>query len=267
MAITRRTALAGAGALSITALLAACSSDSSSAANKLEEIKKAGKIRIGMEGTYRPFGFHQADGTLAGFEKELGDLIAADLGVTAEYIETPWDSLIAGVDSNRYDIVINNVSPTEERQKKYDFSTPYLYSEPKVAVLKDSPLQNVSEISGKTSAQSETSNFRKIMEEKGAQIVTITGFDEAVEMVNSGRADMTANDSVTFAEYQKEHSDSKLRLLEGSLGSGTNAAVLMPKNQQALVDAVNESIKKHLDNGDLKAIYIKYVNQDLSPKA
>ena len=149
--INRRTVLAGTAFTGLAALLAACGSNGGSTAsstNKLEAIKSAGKIRVGLEGTYRPFSFHDSNGTLVGFEKEIVDLIAKDLGVTAEFIETPWDSLIAGVDADRYDIVINNVSATDERKQKYDFSVPYLYSEPKVAVKKDSSLQNVSEISG-----------------------------------------------------------------------------------------------------------------------
>ncbi len=181
--INRRTVLAGSAFTGLAALLAACGSSSSSTAsstNKLEAIKSAGKIRVGLEGTYRPFSFHDSNGALVGFEKEIIDLVAKDLGVTAEFTETPWDSLIAGVDADRYDIVINNVSATDERKQKYDFSVPYLYSEPKVAVKKDSSLQNVSEISGHSSAQSETSNFRKMVEAKGASIVVVSGFDEAI---------------------------------------------------------------------------------------
>ena len=171
--INRRTVLAGSAFTGLAALLAACGSSSSStasSANKLEAIKSAGKIRVGLEGTYRPFSFHDSNGTLVGFEKEIIDLVAKDLGVTAEFTETPWDSLIAGVDADRYDIVINNVSATDERKQKYDFSVPYLYSEPKVAVKKDSSLQNVSEISGHSSAQSETSNFRKMVEAKAPRL-------------------------------------------------------------------------------------------------
>ena len=266
--INRRTVLAGSAFTGLAALLAACGSSSSSTAsstNKLEAIKSAGKIRVGLEGTYRPFSFHDSNGALVGFEKEIIDLVAKDLGVTAEFTETPWDSLIAGVDADRYDIVINNVSATDERKQKYDFSVPYLYSEPKVAVKKDSSLQNVSEISGHSSAQSETSNFRKMVEAKGASIVVVSGFDEAIEQVLSGRAEMTANDSVSFAEYFKEHPDANLRLLEGEVGPGTNVAVLLPKNQTALKDAIDVSIKKHLGNGDFKAICEKHVGEDLSP--
>ena len=271
--LNRRSLLLGAALAGTTGLLAACSGGNSSGAgsaqsssNLLESIKSAGKIRIGVEGTYRPYTYHDASGKLAGFEYDIAETLAKDLGVTAEFIETPWDSLIAGVDADRYDIVINNVSATDERKQKYDFSVPYLYSEPKVAVKKDSSLQNVSEISGHSSAQSETSNFRKMVEAKGASIVVVSGFDEAIEQVLSGRAEMTANDSVSFAEYFKEHPDANLRLLSGDLGTGSNSSILMAKGQDALRNAIDESLKKHLENGDIKAIYEKYVGEDLSPK-
>ena len=169
------------------------------------------------------------------------------------------------MDAGRYDIVLNNVAPTEERKKKYDFSVPYAHSRARVGVKKDSSLKNASEISGHSAAQSATSNYRKLVEERGATIIEVTGFDEAIEQVLTGRAELTANDSVSFAEYFKEHPDANLRLLEGEVGPGTNVAVLLPKNQTALKDAIDASIKKHLGNGDFKAIFEKHVGEDLSP--
>ena len=145
--LNRRSLLLGAALAGTTGLLAACSGGNGSSAgsaqsssNLLESIKSAGKIRIGVEGTYRPYTYHDASGKLAGFEYDIAETLAKDLGVTAEYIETPWDSLIAGVDAGRYDIVLNNVAPTEERKKKYDFSVPYAHSRARVGVKKDSSL-------------------------------------------------------------------------------------------------------------------------------
>jgi len=265
--LNRRSLLLGAALAGTTGLLAACSGGNGSSAgsaqsssNLLESIKSAGKIRIGVEGTYRPYTYHDASGKLAGFEYDIAETLAKDLGVTAEYIETPWDSLIAGVDAGRYDIVLNNVAPTEERKKKYDFSVPYAHSRARVGVKKDSSLKNASEISGHSAAQSATSNYRKLVEERGATIIEVTGFDEAIQQVVS-----SLNDSVSFAEYFKEHPDANLRLLEGEVGPGTNVAVLLPKNQTALKDAIDASIKKHLGNGDFKAIFEKHVSEDLSP--
>lgn len=268
--MNRRSAIALTGAVSLAGLLAACSSSSnssSSAADKLQSIKDAGKIRIGMEGTFKPWGYHDESGSLVGMEKEIGDLLAKDLGVSAEYVETQWDSLIAGVDADRYDIVLNNVGPTDERKQKYDFSIPYVASQGKVAVQDSSSLKKVDDISGKTAAASETSNFRTLLEEKGATIVTVTGFDEAIEQVLAGRVDCCGNDAVTFQAYSKEHPDAKIRLLDGELGDASLAAVLMPKGADSLKQAIDDSLKKHMENGDLKKIYEKYVGFDLTPKA
>ncbi|WP_421083866.1 transporter substrate-binding domain-containing protein [Rothia nasimurium] len=273
-AINRRSALALTGASALALALAACGSSSSTtsgsssaAADKLQAIKDAGKIRIGFEGTFAPWNYHNEAGELVGMEKEIGDLIAADLGVTAEYTETPWDSLIAGVDADRYDIVINNVSPTEERKQKYDFSNPYVASEGKVAVLQDSSLQTIADLNGATAASSETSNFRTLLEEAGAQMTIVTGFDEAIEQVLTGRVDACGNDAVTFAYYTEQHPDAPIRLLDGVLGDASQSAILMPKGATTLQTAINDSIAKHLENGDFKAIYEKYVGIDLSPKA
>ena len=129
---TRRHALGLVGLGAFGALVAACSSDEKSddaatSGTGLQSIRDKGKLRIGMEGTFRPYGYHDG-GKLVGFEKEIGDLIAADLGVEPQYVETQWDSLIAGVDAGRYDIIINNISATSERRKKFDFSVPYAES-------------------------------------------------------------------------------------------------------------------------------------------
>ena len=270
--LTRRSALLGAVLAGSTGLLAACSegngsdaSSSQSASDLLESIKSIGTIRIGVEGTYRPYTYHDASGKLAGFEYDIAETLAKDLGVKAKFIETPWDSLIAGVDAGRYDIVINNLVPTEERREKYDFSVPYAYSRARVGVKKDSPLQNASEISGHTAAQSATSNYRTLVEEQGATIIEVPSFDEAVEQVLSGKADLTANESASFTEYFKGHPNADLRLLEGEVGPGTDVAILLPKGQTALKEAIDSSLKKHLSNGDFKAIFEKHVGEDLSP--
>lgn len=271
--VTRRTALSLTGASALALALAACGSSNNStsqgvaAADKLQAIKDAGTIRIGFEGTFAPWNYHNESGELVGMEKEIADLIAADLGVKAEYIETQWDSLIAGVDANRYDIVINNVSPTEERKQKYDFSTPYVASEGKVAVLENSSLKKIEDLKDATAASSETSNFRTLLEAAGAKMTIVTGFDEAIEQVLTGRVDAVGNDAVTFAYYKEQHPDAPIRLLDGVLGDASQSAILMPKGATSLQNAINESITKHLENGDFKGIYEKYVGLDLSPSA
>ncbi|TIW89370.1 MAG: transporter substrate-binding domain-containing protein, partial [Mesorhizobium sp.] len=94
----------------------------------LDQIKHAGVIKIGTEGTYAPFTYHDTSGALVGFDVEIAKAIADKLGVQAEFLEGKWDGLIAGLDANRYDAVINEVGITDARKAKYDFSDPYIAS-------------------------------------------------------------------------------------------------------------------------------------------
>ncbi|OCA93101.1 amino acid ABC transporter substrate-binding protein [Actinobaculum suis] len=104
---------AGSGAGASDSGTNATSSEASPAGLTVRE----GELRIGLDGNFAPFGFHDENGELVGFEKEIGDVIAQDLGLQAVFIESPWDSLIAGLDTNNYDVVINNLVPTAERNK------------------------------------------------------------------------------------------------------------------------------------------------------
>ena len=139
-------------ALTLTAALAGCGSSASSAAtstdtaastaetsgeNELEKVKAAGKLVIGVEGTYPPFTYHDDNGELTGLDVELGKALAEKLGVEVEFQEAAWDSLLIGIDTGRFDTVINSVSITDERAEKYDFSDPYYYEARRVVVRAD----------------------------------------------------------------------------------------------------------------------------------
>ncbi|MBJ8192472.1 transporter substrate-binding domain-containing protein, partial [Bacillus cereus] len=94
----------------------------------LESIKASGKLRIGTEGTYAPFTYHDAAGKLTGFDVDIATEVSKRLGVQPEFIETQWDGIFAGLNSKRFDTVFNEVSITDERKQKYDFSDPYIVS-------------------------------------------------------------------------------------------------------------------------------------------
>src|ERR1035438_4681020 len=96
--------------------------------NALDDVKKRGMLRIALEGTFPPFNYQDASGNLTGFEIDLGNALAKQIGVKAEFLPTKWDGILAGLDSGRYDVVLNQVTITPERQEKYDFSAPYTVS-------------------------------------------------------------------------------------------------------------------------------------------
>ncbi len=93
-------------------------------AELLDDVHQRGALRIALEGTYPPFNFKQG-GKLTGFETELGELLAAELEVKPEFVTTEWSGILAGLQSGKYDIALNQVSVNEQRRKVFDFSEPY----------------------------------------------------------------------------------------------------------------------------------------------
>ena len=85
-----------------------------------------------------------------------------------------WDSLIAGLDSDKYDLVTNQVAITPERKKKYDFSIPHTYSYPAIITKNDNTeITKMSDIKGCKFSQTGSSNFSKIVEKYNGEIVAI----------------------------------------------------------------------------------------------
>ncbi|MBP9569002.1 MAG: amino acid ABC transporter substrate-binding protein [Aeromonadaceae bacterium] len=233
------------------------------AQSSLDDIKSAGVLKIGTEGTYAPFSYHDASGKLVGFDVEIGEAIAKKIGVQAEFVEGKWDGLIAGIDAKRYDVVINQVSVSPERQAKYDFSTPYITSKAVVLVKSDSAIASFADLKGKKAAQSLTSNFGKLAQAAGAELVATDGFNQSVELVLSGRADATINDSISFLDFKKHKPDAPLKIA-ATQDNADHAAVLLAKGQPELLAAINEALASSQQDGTYLQISNKYFGADVS---
>ena len=168
---------------------------------------------------------------------------------------------------DRYDLVINNVGITPERQEAYAFSEPYARSIGRIAVPVDSDIQTLEDLDGATAAQTATSNWAQQVEELGAEVVPVQGFAEAIALVVQGRADATANDFIAFQTYQEENPDTKFRVLDADLPSDTTVGVIMQKGQDALVAEVNSILDGMKSDGSLTAIYQEWVGEDITPEA
>ena len=150
----------------------------------LEEIKKSGKLVIGMEGNWSPWTYHGDDGELTGLEVDIANLIADGLGVKAEFKEAPWDALLAGVNAGRFDIIYNGVGYTEERAQSYSFTTPYVYSNKVLVVAENNEeIKTVDDLKGKKTANSSSSTYAALAEEYGATLVPVDTLGETMDML------------------------------------------------------------------------------------
>jgi cystine transport system substrate-binding protein len=234
------------------------------AGENLDAIKSSGVLKIGTEGTYAPFTYHDTDGKLVGFDVEIGEAIAQKLGVKPEYLEGKWDGLIAGLDANRYDVVINQVGITDERKQKYDFSEPYIASKAVLIIRSDDDsIKGFDDLKGKTSAQSLTSNFGKLATASGAELVGTDGFDQSIQLVLTGRADATINDSLSFYDFKKQQPDADVKIV-ATEADADFSGVLLAKGKPELVEAINAALASIKEDGTYAEISEKYFGEDVS---
>jgi cystine transport system substrate-binding protein len=231
----------------------------------LTVIQERGKLLIGTEGTYAPYSYHDETGELVGYDVEIARAIAEKLGVEAEFVETNWDACIAGLDAERYDVVMNQVSITEERLLKYDFSTPYTVSSAVLIAAEDNKeLTSFEDLKGKKAAQSLTSNYATLAEGYGAEIVSTDGmFSKAIELVSTGRAEATINDEVSFYDFLKQQPDATVKIID-TLDEASENAVLIRKGNDTFVTAVNLALDELSQEGTLAEISDKYFGADIT---
>ncbi|WP_426233785.1 transporter substrate-binding domain-containing protein [Pseudomonas sp. TWP3-2] len=93
-------------------------------AELIDDVNDRGELRIAIEANTPPFNFKEGD-TLAGFEVELGQLLANELDVRADFIVTDESDMLQGVESGKYDVALNHIALTPELKDRFDFSEPY----------------------------------------------------------------------------------------------------------------------------------------------
>ena len=266
-------ALTGCGASGTTSSASAADGASASknaVETQLDAVKSAGKLVIGMEGTYPPFTYHDESGELTGMDVEIGKALAEKLGVEAEFQEASWDALLIGIDSGRFDTVINSVSVTEERAEKYDFSDPYYYEARHVVVrADDDSINSPEDLNGKTIATNSTNAFIPWYESHGASVVTVDTSSEGIDMVLTGRADFLGMNVPVLIAYYDEHHDAKSKLREAFVIPDSEDIIAIPlrKGETEFKDAINEALKELREDGTLAAISEKYLGGDYTNSA
>ena len=244
----------------------AASSAASAGGDLLSTIQNRGTLIVALEGAWQPWSFHDTDDTLVGYDVEVSRAIAEKLGVEPEYVESDWDSLFAGMDAGRYDMVCNGVEVTEERSKTYDFTTPYGYIHTALAVKKDNDsITSFEDLDGKTTANSLASTYMELAESYGATVQGIDTLEETIQLLTAGRIDATLNADVSFYDYLNVHPDADFKLVAFTEEASHVAIPLRKGDETAtLLEAINNAIEELRADGTLTELSEKYFGQDIS---
>ncbi|CAI8736042.1 cystine ABC transporter substrate-binding protein [Pseudomonas sp. PDM26] len=237
------------------------------AGEQLQQIKDKGVINVGLEGTYPPFSFVDADGKLAGFEVEFSEALAKELGVKVKLQPTKWEGILAALESKRLDAVINQVTITEERKKKYDFSEPYTVSGIQALVLTKKAaelnIKSAADLSGKKVGVGLGTNYEEWVKANvpTADIRTYEDDPTKFQDLRVGRIDAILIDRLAALEYAKKAKDTTAA---GDAFSRQEAGIALRKGEPELLAAVNKAIDKLRADGTLKKLSEKYFSADVT---
>ena len=278
--ISLMSVMAAAGVLSLSGCgssgssSAAASSTTSSGASGaaaagsdlLSTIQSRGTLIVALEGAWQPWSYHDESDTLVGYDVEVSRAIAEKLGVEPEYVESDWDSLFAGMDAGRYDLVCNGVEVTDERSKTYDFTTPYGYIHTALAVKKDNDtITSFEDLKGKTTANSLASTYMELAESYGATVQGIDTLEETIQLLTAGRIDATLNADVSFYDYLNVHPDADFKIV-AQTEEASHVAIPLRKGEEtaSLREAIDKAIEELRAEGTLTELSEKYFGQDIS---
>jgi cystine transport system substrate-binding protein len=255
------------------AALAACGSSSSGGAASSGSASSGGgsasggTLKVGTEGTYAPFTFHDPKtNKLTGYDVEVVEAVGAKLGRSVQFSESTFDAIFAGLEASRYDVVANQVSVTPERTAKYAFSKPYTVSEGVVVTrTDDTSVRSIADIRGKTSAQSVTSNFAETARKAGAKVEAVEGFTQAVALLKQKRVDITINDNLAVLNYLRTTGDTGIKIA-AKTGDRTEQAFVFRKDSP-LPPEFDKALAELRSEGGLAKISQKWFGADVSKPA
>lgn len=239
----------------------------SSSQDLLDQIRAKGTIVIATEGTWSPWTFHDEKGNLTGYDIELGRLIAKHLGVKPQFVEGKWDGLLAGISSGRYDIMINGVDITPEREKAFSFTEPYAYNKTVVVTrTSDTAIQSMQDLKGKVTANTISSTYAEVAERYGAKVTGVDDLNQTFELLLSGRIDATLNAEVVFYDYKRVHPTAEVKIAAVSDEMTSVGIPLKKEGTEKLKQEINKVLTQLHQSGELSKLSQQFFGADISKK-
>ena len=222
-------------------------------AKTLDEIKKAGKIVIGVKGDYPPWGVINQNNEFEGWEidlcRKLAEFLFGD-PTKVEFIAVTGGNRIPFLNTNKIDIIWCTMGITEERAKVVDFSIPYFRSGVQLLTKHDSGINDINDLKGKTvitiKGTTGAQGLEKLVPE--AKQIKFDKTSEALQALRDDRGVAFAQDDIllfklieTMPEYR----------VVGQVFNETDWAVAFRKGEDDIRNYVNDAIQKMYDSGFL----------------
>ncbi|WP_391208837.1 substrate-binding periplasmic protein [Psychrobacillus sp. L4] len=250
-------------------LLGACGNNSTKGndKNSLKAIQDKGEMTVGIMGTYAPYNFMNKENKYDGFDVDIAKELSKRLGVEAKFVAQDFSGLIPGLQKGKFDILISQVTITDDRKKQIDFTEPYITNDVKVIVKEDNTtIQSVEDFKGKKIAVGLGTNDEAFLRNDLMPKVgdfKINTYDDVITTLKdleAGRADATINNVYALKPIIEENGF-KVKVV-GSPIKSDKAAVAVKKGSTDLVDALNKALADMKQDGTYKKIFLKWFGEE-----
>ncbi|MFI1360014.1 transporter substrate-binding domain-containing protein [Streptomyces sp. NPDC020898] len=246
-------------------LVAGCSSDDDggSAAKTAAggvEVVKAGQLTVCTHLPYPPFQ-SEIDGKVQGFDVSLVDLVAGDLGVKQEILDTPFENFKTGafLNAGQCDLGAAGMTITEERKKNVDFSDPYFDATQAVLVDKKSGIASAADLKGKkVGAQAQTTG-EDYAKGKDLDPVSFESSDAVLNGLRTGQVDAVIIDYPVVQGWLKDKANADAFTVADNLNTGEQYGFTVKKGNTKLLAALNKAITDAKADGTYKKLYEQWI--------
>ncbi|MFC5676519.1 ABC transporter substrate-binding protein/permease [Aeromicrobium endophyticum] len=223
-------------------------------------------VRVGTEGTYPPFSFHESDtNKLTGYDVEVIKAVAKKAGWRLQFVETTFDAIFAALEAGRIDVIANQVTDNPERAARYGLSDTYTYSRGVIVVKKgEKGITKLSDLKGKTTAQSLTTNYAELARKAGAKVEGVEGFAQAAALVVQGRVDALINDNLAALDYLNTTGTDKIEIAGNAGDEVSEQKLAFRKDDTQLLQQADDALAALKADGTLAKISKKYFKIDVS---
>lgn len=227
-----------------------------------QKLLNEGTLVVAMSGEFQPFSHFEGD-QLTGFDYDIAAAIADEMDLELDTKTGAFDSLIQGVKSDRYDVLIASMTPTEERDKQVDFTDPYYLSGATVFVTNDSDCQDPTQLDSPSIGVASGTTYETFLSDQDwvGEIRTFTSDITALEDTEVGRLDAAMTDRLVGL-YQIDQADRDLRPCGDPLYTEEPAFAVREGNTE-LVDELNTALAEIIDNGTYAEISEKWFGQNI----
>ena len=237
--------------------------------SEFADVQEKGTLVVGLDDTFAPMGFRDADGNLVGFDIDLANAVGEELGVEVEFVPIDWNAKEMELEAQTIDCVWNGMSITPDRLENMELTDKYLNNKIVLMSLASSDL-DVTEASQLADLQIGTqvdSSALKMLQSNEAyesfkdNISEYNKYDTAIMDLKAGRVDVIAVDQV-LGEYTNNNLGGEMKECTYSLGDDYYV-IGCAKGNTALRDLLNDTLEKLVNDGTAAQISEKWFGRDI----